>query len=143
MDHSNQDFAQLNTDNTSSNNNNNTSPSNMEDLESGNQRRRTYFSTASNDYGIALLHQGRDDFDPDTITPAGNNSTNNGSNDTTPRTTHPPKSLGRQCRAFVTMAAPYFRSSSSGRRLFASMIVLTLLNSGIRVYFSYLARDFW
>ena len=30
-----------------------------------------------------------------------------------------------------------------GRRLFAIIVVLTLANSAVRVFFSYLARDFW
>lgn len=48
-----------------------------------------------------------------------------------------------QVRAFQTMALPYFREQVHARWLFVSMLVLTLLNSGVRVVFSYLARDFW
>jgi len=48
-----------------------------------------------------------------------------------------------QLRQFWIMAAPYFRESREGKCLFLGMVVLTLLNSAVRVYFSYLARDFW
>lgn len=41
------------------------------------------------------------------------------------------------------MAVPYFEESKSGRWLFAGMIGLTLLNSGVSVLFSYLGKDFW
>jgi vitamin B12/bleomycin/antimicrobial peptide transport system ATP-binding/permease protein len=41
------------------------------------------------------------------------------------------------------MALPYFYEQWKGRLLFAVMVVLTLLNSGVRVLFSYLVRDFW
>ena len=48
-----------------------------------------------------------------------------------------------QYHAFRTMTMPYFRERSSARILFCVMVVLTLLNSGVRVVFSYLVRDFW
>jgi hypothetical protein len=51
--------------------------------------------------------------------------------------------LRHQLRAFHTMSIPYFTHSPRGRRLFCTMIILTLLNSAVRVFFSYLARDFW
>jgi ABC-type uncharacterized transport system fused permease/ATPase subunit len=44
---------------------------------------------------------------------------------------------------FWSMAYPYYRESSSGRTLFLGMIVLTLLNSGVSVAFSYISKDFW
>jgi len=51
-----------------------------------------------------------------------------------------------QYRAFAAMALPYFfckQQSRAPRILFIIMIGLTLLNSAVRVVFSYLARDFW
>lgn len=48
-----------------------------------------------------------------------------------------------QYRAFAAMAVPYFYNQSRARVLFCIMIALTLLNSAVRVVFSYLARDFW
>lgn len=51
--------------------------------------------------------------------------------------------LREHLRQFWIMAAPYFRESREGQCLFLGMVVLTLLNSAVRVYFSYLARDFW
>ena len=44
---------------------------------------------------------------------------------------------------FQSMAFPYYTESSSGRRLFLIMIVLTLMNSGVSVAFSYISKDFW
>ena len=41
------------------------------------------------------------------------------------------------------MAFPYFQESKNGRWLFAGMIALTLLNSGVSVAFSYVGKDFW
>eukprot|EP00977_Amphora_coffeiformis_P029020 scaffold38301_cov191-Amphora_coffeaeformis.AAC.1 len=55
----------------------------------------------------------------------------------------PTRGFFRQTRAFREMAAPYFAEQAVARGLFASMIALTLLNSAVRVVFSYLARDFW
>lgn len=49
----------------------------------------------------------------------------------------------QQLRLFFAMAIPYFRESGEGRCLFFGLIVLMLLDSGVRVAFSYLARDFW
>ena len=46
-------------------------------------------------------------------------------------------------RAFLVMAMPYFHEKPTARILFGVMILLTLLNSAVRVVFSYLARDFW
>ena len=43
---------------------------------------------------------------------------------------------------FRMMAFPYFRESREGRFIFAILILLTLVSSGINVYFSYLIRDF-
>lgn len=45
--------------------------------------------------------------------------------------------------AFYAMARPYFDEEPTARILFGVMILLTLLNSAVRVAFSYLARDFW
>lgn len=44
---------------------------------------------------------------------------------------------------FTEMAMPYYQESKSGRWLFAGMIALTLLNSGVSVAFSYVGKDFW
>lgn len=44
---------------------------------------------------------------------------------------------------FSEMALPYFKESKKGRWLFAGMIGLTLLNSGVSVAFSYVGKDFW
>jgi ABC-type uncharacterized transport system fused permease/ATPase subunit len=49
----------------------------------------------------------------------------------------------KQAKLFWEMAAPYFTESKSGRWLFAGMIGLTLLNSGVSVAFSYVSKDFW
>ena len=46
-------------------------------------------------------------------------------------------------RAFTRMALPYFRDQPSSRWMLALLALLTLVNSGVRVMFSYLARDFW
>ena len=48
-----------------------------------------------------------------------------------------------QLNAFIEMAIPYFRESSKGRWKFIFLVVLMILNSAVRVVFSYLARDFW
>ena len=112
---------------------NNTPTMHTDDLETGQKRRGTpsdssgqYYST-STDYDIALVDR-----------------TGNYASSQNPQSSpRPPKSIRQQFNAFLTMSMPYFRTSSSGRHLFALMIILTLLNSGIRVYFSYLARDFW
>ena len=55
----------------------------------------------------------------------------------------PTRGFFRQTRAFREMASPYFTEQATARGLFVSMIALTLFNSGVRVVFSYLARDFW
>lgn len=44
---------------------------------------------------------------------------------------------------FWSMAFPYYQESQPGRRLFYGMILLTLLNSGVSVAFSYISKDFW
>ena len=51
--------------------------------------------------------------------------------------------LRKQLHSFRVMSAPYFNENRHGRILFAIMVVLTLANSAVRVFFSYLARDFW
>lgn len=122
MDQTHQDFTQLNENTTTMNN----------DIETGSRRRQIdssipYHST--DDHGIALV-----DHRDANITRTS---------DTPPPSHHPAQSFLQQYRAFRTMSSPYFSTSLRGRRLFFSMLVLTLLNSAIRVYFSYLARDFW
>ena len=49
----------------------------------------------------------------------------------------------QQMGLFFEMASPYFRQNSEGRCLFVGLICLMLLDSVVRVVFSYLARDFW
>ena len=44
---------------------------------------------------------------------------------------------------FVEMALPYYEESSAGRWLFAGMLGMTVLNSGVSVAFSYVGKDFW
>jgi ABC-type uncharacterized transport system fused permease/ATPase subunit len=51
--------------------------------------------------------------------------------------------IGEQFKLFWNMGFPYFEESKAGRWLFAGMIGLTLLNSGVSVAFSYLGKDFW
>ena len=53
------------------------------------------------------------------------------------------KKIGEQVSVFWEMASPYFQESNAGRWLFAGMIGLTLMNSGVSVVFSYLGKDFW
>jgi vitamin B12/bleomycin/antimicrobial peptide transport system ATP-binding/permease protein len=52
-------------------------------------------------------------------------------------------SLWEKWNTFWSLSIPYFREKGEGRCLFAGLIVLMLLDSGVRVAFSYLARDFW
>jgi hypothetical protein len=51
--------------------------------------------------------------------------------------------ISEKFSAFVEMAFPYYKESISGRWLFAGMIAMTLLNSGVSVAFSYVGKDFW
>lgn len=51
--------------------------------------------------------------------------------------------ISEKFAAFTEMALPYYKESSAGRWLFAGMIALTLLNSGVSVAFSYVGKDFW
>jgi len=53
------------------------------------------------------------------------------------------RGFSNQYHAFTSMAMPYFYEQWKARVLFAVMLFLTLLNSGVRVVFSYLVRDFW
>ena len=52
-------------------------------------------------------------------------------------------SLQDKISVFAEMALPYYKESSAGRWLFAGMIAMTLLNSGVSVAFSYVGKDFW
>jgi ABC-type uncharacterized transport system fused permease/ATPase subunit len=45
--------------------------------------------------------------------------------------------------SFWSMAFPYYQESRSGRCRFSGMILLTLVNSGVSVAFSYISRDFY
>mmetsp|Transcript_1847 Transcript_1847/g.2583 ORF Transcript_1847/g.2583 Transcript_1847/m.2583 type:complete len:742 (-) Transcript_1847:96-2321(-) len=49
----------------------------------------------------------------------------------------------KQGKVFWEMSFPYFKESKSGRWLFAGMVVMTLINSGVSVAFSYIGKDFW
>lgn len=130
MDTTTQDFTELNDSNE------NSSDKGMsEDIETGPIKRRDS-SSSSTDYGVALI-------DPKAFEETDASKSPSTSQPKQSATPHPPKSLRQQYRAFLTMSTPYFSHSPSGKKLFTLMIMLTLLNSAIRVYFSYLARDFW
>lgn len=53
------------------------------------------------------------------------------------------KSIQQTASVFLEMAIPYYKESNAGRWLFAGMIGMTLLNSGVSVAFSYVGKDFW
>lgn len=53
------------------------------------------------------------------------------------------ETLAKQFKAFREMAWPYFNESSASKWLFAGMVGMTLLNSGVSVAFSYVGKDFW
>ena len=69
----------------------------------------------------------------------GNNNYSNGGH----YLTGGKRPLREQFVAFKTLATPYFRESRDGRCTFYILVVLTLMNSGVRVVFSYLVRDFY
>ena len=56
---------------------------------------------------------------------------------------HRRKEILRILRAFGDMTKIYFYEESKGRCMFLVLVILMLLNSAVRVFFSYLARDFW
>jgi vitamin B12/bleomycin/antimicrobial peptide transport system ATP-binding/permease protein len=60
-----------------------------------------------------------------------------------PSSSSQPMPFRRQVQLFFAMATPYFRESTEGRCLFGGLICLMVLDSTVRVIFSYLARDFW
>ncbi|CAM9134530.1 unnamed protein product [Ascophyllum nodosum] len=51
--------------------------------------------------------------------------------------------LDQQIRLFVEMSTPFFKEDTGARWLLATVVALTLLNSGVSVAFSYIGRDFW
>jgi len=51
--------------------------------------------------------------------------------------------LRKQLKIFKALAWPYFQKESRARQQFGLVILLTLLNSGVSVLFSYIGRDFW
>lgn len=53
------------------------------------------------------------------------------------------QNIKKKISMFIEMALPYYQESSAGRWLFAGMIAMTLLNSGVSVAFSYVGKDFW
>ena len=55
----------------------------------------------------------------------------------------PKNRLREQLHQFRIMSFPYFRETREARCLFGTLVILTLVNSAIDVYFSYLIRDFW
>ena len=70
-------------------------------------------------------------------------SNNTRSNDHSLSSSSTSSSSTTTIRAFWQLAMPYFRTQSKARWLFAILMIFTLLNSSVRVVFSYLARDFW
>ena len=55
-----------------------------------------------------------------------------------------PKNVVREAlRQFTIMAMPYFKEDRNGRCLFGTLFIITLLNNGLNVYFSYIIRDFY
>mmetsp|Transcript_11899 Transcript_11899/g.17370 ORF Transcript_11899/g.17370 Transcript_11899/m.17370 type:complete len:191 (+) Transcript_11899:103-675(+) len=44
---------------------------------------------------------------------------------------------------FIALALPYYKETTAGKWLFAGMIVMTLVNSGVSVAFSYVRKYFW
>ncbi|CAN0334658.1 unnamed protein product [Pylaiella littoralis] len=51
--------------------------------------------------------------------------------------------LKKQIGVFVEMSIPFFKEDNAARWLLATVVALTLLNSGVSVAFSYIGRDFW
>ncbi|CBJ27203.1 putative ABC transporter Nda [Ectocarpus siliculosus] len=51
--------------------------------------------------------------------------------------------LKTQIGLFVEMSTPFFKEDNGARWLLATVVALTLLNSGVSVAFSYIGRDFW
>ncbi|KAL7574089.1 hypothetical protein ACA910_014785 [Epithemia clementina (nom. ined.)] len=51
--------------------------------------------------------------------------------------------ISQQAAVWRQLAWPYYQESSHGRLLLFGVILLTLLNSGVSVVFSYLSKDFW
>ena len=51
--------------------------------------------------------------------------------------------IRQQMVAFGAISRVYFAESSQGRFMFLGLVLLMILNSAVRVFFSYLARDFW
>jgi ABC-type uncharacterized transport system, permease and ATPase components len=72
-----------------------------------------------------------------------NNSVTNKDENELSKKKEEPINISEKFSAFVEMAFPYYKESISGRWLFAGMIAMTLLNSGVSVAFSYVGKDFW
>jgi putative ATP-binding cassette transporter len=51
--------------------------------------------------------------------------------------------MRQQWNTFWAMSIPYFYENREGRCLFIGLIILMLLDSFAKIFFSYLARDFW
>ena len=75
------------------------------------------------------------------ISNGGSQDDNNADDDTTEKMTLAKTST--LLSNFWSMAYPYYQESQPGRRLFYGMILLTLINSGVSVAFSYISKDFW
>lgn len=75
------------------------------------------------------------------ISNGGSQDDNNAEDDTTEKMTLAKAS--NLLSTFWSMAYPYYQESQPGRRLFYGMILLTLINSGVSVAFSYISKDFW
>ena len=56
---------------------------------------------------------------------------------------HTIASVQEQLALFAAMSKPYFVETKEAKWLLAGVVLLTLLNSGVSVAFSYLSRDFW
>ena len=53
------------------------------------------------------------------------------------------KWIRQQVHTWSQLAVPYYQESIEGRWLLAGVLVLTLMNSGVSVAFSFLSKDFW
>ena len=87
----------------------------------------------------------QDDDDDDTSTQVTDiNGNTNGVNDVERSTDKMSLAKAQKLLStFWSMAFPYYQESQPGRRLFYGMILLTLMNSGVSVAFSYISKDFW
>ncbi len=99
--------------------------------------------TRSNALKLWSINGGNQDDEPTTKTTAASatKSTSQDINVSTDKMTL--KKASKLLSTFWSMAYPYYQESQPGRRLFYGMILLTLMNSGVSVAFSYISKDFW